>query len=184
MKNTNLKKRAASVAAAAVMTVSAAAGTTANVFNFGTGAGTMTVYAAESSVKILSSQGYGEGVYATWSSVSGASGYNVYVDGTQIDSMLIRQYSGYMRADAVGLKAGSHTIKIVPVIGGREDSSKAAETKANAYAHDRSGFAFVSGNANGAYNADGTLKSGHFYGWFLSDFLDKEKCEKIWKTNF
>ncbi|WP_051411556.1 dockerin type I domain-containing protein [Ruminococcus flavefaciens] len=159
MKNTNLKKRAASVAAAAVMTVSAAVGTTANVFNFGTGAKLMTVYAAESSVKILSSQGYGEGVYATWSSVSGASGYNVYVDGTQIDSMLIRQYSGYMRADAVGLKAGSHTIKIVPVIGGREDSSKAAETKANAYAHDRSGFAFVGGNANGAYNADGTLKS-------------------------
>ena len=32
--------------------------------------------------------------------------------------------------------------------------------------------------------ADGTLKSGHFYGWFLSDFVDKEKCEKIWKTNF
>lgn len=31
--------------------------------------------------------------------------------------------------------------------------------------------------------ADGTLKSGHFYGWFLSDFLDKEKAEKIWKTN-
>ena len=32
--------------------------------------------------------------------------------------------------------------------------------------------------------ADGTLKSGHFYGWFLSDFLDEEKCERIWKTNF
>ena len=65
-----------------------------------------------------------------WSSVSGASGYNVYVDGTQIDSMLIRQYSGYMRADAVGLKAGSHTMKVVPVVGGKEDASKAAETKA------------------------------------------------------
>ncbi|SEH40776.1 Pectate lyase [Ruminococcus flavefaciens] len=159
MKKTDLKRRAVSVAAAAVMTVSAAVGTTANVFDFGADVSVMTVYAADSSVKVLSSKGYGEGVYATWSSVSGASGYNVYVDGTQIDSMLIRQYSGYMRADAVGLKAGSHTIKIVPVIGGREDSSKAAETKANAYAHDRSGFAFVGGNANGAYNADGTLKS-------------------------
>jgi len=159
MRNTNLKKRAASVAAAAVITVSAAAGTTANVFTDGSGTSVMTVYAAESSVKILGSAGYGEGVYATWSSVSGASGYNVYVDGTQIDSMLIRQYSGYMRADAVGLRAGSHTIKIVPVIGGREDASKSAETKVNAYAHDRSGFAFVGGSASGAYNADGTLKS-------------------------
>ena len=159
MKNTNLKKRAASIAAAAVMTVSATVGTTASVLTAGIGTSALTAYAAESSVKVLSSAGYGEGIYATWSSVSGASGYNVYVDGTQIDSMLIRQYSGYMRADAVGLKAGSHTMKIVPVIGGKEDASKAAETKANAYAHDRSGFAFVGGNANGAYNADGTLKS-------------------------
>lgn len=159
MKNTNLKKRAASIAAAAVMTVSATVGTTASVLTAGIGTSALTAYAAESGVKVLSSAGYGEGIYATWSSVSGASGYNVYVDGTQIDSMLIRQYSGYMRADAVGLKAGSHTMKIVPVIGGKEDASKAAETKANAYAHDRSGFAFVGGNANGAYNADGTLKS-------------------------
>ena len=30
---------------------------------------------------MLSAVGYGEGMYATWSSVSGASGYNVYVDG-------------------------------------------------------------------------------------------------------
>ena len=89
MKKADLRKRAVSVAAAAVMTVSAAVGTTANVFDFGADASVMTVYAAESSVKVLSSKGYGEGVYATWSSVSGASGYNVYVDGTQIDSMLI-----------------------------------------------------------------------------------------------
>ncbi len=158
MKNNTLKKRAASLAAAAMMTVTAAGtvGTAMNVFLGGT---VLSAAAAESSVKVLSSVGYGEGVYATWSSVAGASGYNVYVDGAKIDDMLIRQYSGYMRADAVGLKAGSHTIKIVPVINGKEDGSKAAQAAATAYAHDRSGFAFVSGNANGAYNADGTLKS-------------------------
>ena len=120
---------------------------------------TTVVTAAETSVKILNTVGFGEGMYATWSSVSGASGYNVYVDGAQIDSMLIRQYQGYMRADAVGLKAGSHTMKVVPVINGKEDSSKAAETKASAYAHDRSGFGFVNGSSSGAYNDDGTLKS-------------------------
>ena len=82
MKNTNLKKRAASIAAAAVMTVSATVGTTASVLTAGIGTSALTAYAAESSVKVLSSAGYGEGIYATWSSVSGASGYNVYVDGT------------------------------------------------------------------------------------------------------
>ena len=98
-------------------------------------------------------------MYATWSSVSGAGGYNVYVDGVQIDTMLVRQYSGYLRADAVGLKAGSHTMRVVPVIGGKEDGSKAAEATATAYAHDRSGFGFVNGSSSGAYNNDGTLKS-------------------------
>lgn len=159
MKNTMMKLRAASVAAAAMMTVSAAVGTMNSFTGISIGTSVINAYAAESSVKVLSSAGFGEGMYATWSSVSGASGYNVYVDGAKIDSMLIRQYSGYMRADAVGLKAGSHTMKIVPVIGGKEDSSKSAEAKADAYAHDRSGFGFVNGNSNGAYNADGTLKS-------------------------
>ena len=156
MKNKVLSRRAAAIAAAAVMSASCMA----SIINSPVymPVNSMTASAADS-VSVLSSVGYGEGMYATWSAVSGAEGYNVYVDGVQIDSMLIRQYSGYMRADAVGLKAGSHTMKIVPVIGGKEDSSKAAETKADAYAHDRSGFGFVNGTSSGAYNEDGTLKS-------------------------
>ena len=153
-----IHRRAVSVAAAALMTVSCMAGGF-NVTSDRLLSSTITVYAAESTVKFQQSVGYAEGIYATWTSVSGASGYNVYVDGTQIDTMLVRQYPGYMRADAVGLKAGKHTLRVVPVINGSEDSSKAAETSASAYAHDRSGFAFVNGSANGAYNSDGTLKS-------------------------
>lgn len=159
MKNNLLKRRAASIAAAAMMTVSAAVGTAASSMPVIYAGSSLTAYAAESSVKILSSAGFGEGMYATWSSVSGAGGYNVYVDGVQIDTMLVRQYSGYLRADAVGLKAGSHTMRVVPVIGGKEDGSKAAEATATAYAHDRSGFGFVNGSSSGAYNNDGTLKS-------------------------
>ncbi|MBQ6181179.1 MAG: right-handed parallel beta-helix repeat-containing protein [Ruminococcus sp.] len=158
MKNTNIKRRAASVAAAAMLTISCAAGNFSITSDMMLSNPFVTV-AAESTVKFIQAVGYGEGVYATWSSVSGASGYNVYVDGVQIDTTLVRQYPGYMRADAVGLRSGNHTIKVVPVVSGKEDSSKAAQTTAAAYAHDRSGFAFVSGNANGAYNADGTLKS-------------------------
>ena len=120
-------KKAAAAAASAVMSVTAITGTLSNIFIPNLSDMAVTAAAAESSVKVLSAVGYGEGMYATWSSVSGASGYNVYVDGNKIDSMLIRQYAGFMRADALGLKAGSHTMKIVPIINGKEDSSKAAE---------------------------------------------------------
>ncbi|MCM1007763.1 MAG: right-handed parallel beta-helix repeat-containing protein [Ruminococcus flavefaciens] len=159
MKNMAMKKRIASIAAAAVVSVSCVAGTLGSANVILADNGSITAFAAESSVKFIQTVGYGEAMYATWSSVTGASGYNVYVDGVQIDSMLIRQYSGYMRADAVGLKSGSHTMKVVPVINGKEDSSKGAETKATAYAHDRSGFGWVNGTSSGAYNDDGTLKS-------------------------
>ena len=173
MRNNIMKKRIASIAAAAVMTASCSIGTLSSGFAFLTNGNTLTAFAAESSVKFISTVGYGEGMYAMWSSVSGASGYNVYVDGTQIDSMLIRQYSGYMRADAVGLKAGSHTMKVVPVVGGKEDSSKAAETKATSYAHDRSGFGFVNGDSSGAYNKDGSLKSNATVVYVTNDNKDK-----------
>ena len=159
MKNTRLRRRAASVLAAAVMSVSAvsgAVGSTPYILN----GGISTVFAAESAVKFYESVGYAEGLYATWAPVSGADGYNVYVDNKQIDSMLIRQYKGYFRADAVGLSAGSHTMKVVPVISKSEDTSKAASTSVTVYAHDRSGFGFVNGSSSGAYNDNGTLKSG------------------------
>ncbi|MDE6707835.1 MAG: right-handed parallel beta-helix repeat-containing protein [Oscillospiraceae bacterium] len=114
--------------------------------------------ASESSVKFTAQDGYTEGAYAEWTAVTNATGYNAYVDGTQIDSMLIRQYPDCFRVDAVGLKAGSHTIKVVPIIDGKEDASKAGETKITSTANDRSGFGFVNGTSSGAYNDDGTLK--------------------------
>ncbi|MBP0973110.1 MAG: right-handed parallel beta-helix repeat-containing protein, partial [Oscillospiraceae bacterium] len=80
-------------------------------------------------------------------------------DGTKIDDMLIRQYADRFRADALGLKAGSHKIKVVPVISGKEDGSKAAEVNITTTAHLRTGFGFVNGSSSGAYNDDGTLKS-------------------------
>lgn len=158
MRNSMMKKRIMAVAASAVMSISAMAGTIGMTVPMMTN-NLVNTFAAEASVKINATTGYAEGMYATWGIVSGATGYNVYVDGTQIDSMLIRQYSDYMRADAVGLKAGNHTMKIVPIINGKEDTSKSAEGSASVYAHDRSGFGFVNGTSSGAYNEDGTLKS-------------------------
>ncbi|MBQ8825093.1 MAG: pectate lyase, partial [Ruminococcus sp.] len=113
---------------------------------------------ASSSVSITKSVGYAEGAYVEWAPVSGADGYNVYCDGVQLDSMLVRQYPSNFRADAVGLKAGSHTLKVVPVSGGKEISGS-AEATVSVKAHDRSGFGFVNGTSSGAYNEDGTLKN-------------------------
>jgi len=158
MENKNLKRKIASLTTAALMLTGfgvAAVNTTGNIFV----SNKLMTASAASSVSVSESAGYAEGAYACWYPVDGATGYNVYCDGTQIDSMLIRQYSGYFRADAVGIKAGSHTLKIVPVINGKEDSSKAAEASVTSEAHDRSGFGFVNGTSSGAYNEDGTLKS-------------------------
>ena len=60
---------------------------------------------ASSSIAITKSAGYFEGTYAEWQPVSGADGYNVYCDGVQIDSMLIRQYKdGHLRRSGQGNK--------------------------------------------------------------------------------
>ena len=115
---------------------------------------------------VTAQSGWFEAAYAKWEAVSGASGYQVFIKPqggtyTQLDEELVRQYPGYFRADAVGLKAGSYVMKIVPVIGGKADESKAMETSAlNVIAHDRNGFAHYNRSEGvGAYNNDGTLKS-------------------------
>ena len=137
----------------------------------------ITAAASTSSVSITNASGYEEGAFAEWSAVSGASGYNVYVDGTKIDSMLIRQYPSCFRADALGLKAGSHTLKVVPVIGGKEDTSKAAEKSVTVTAHDRSGFGWVNGTSSGAYNEDGTLRNGAVVLYVTEDTKDTVSME-------
>ena len=114
---------------------------------------------AADAVRLTLAEGAGESAYCEWEPAAGASGYNVYADGKQLDSMLIRQYSGYFRADAVGLKPGTHTLKVVPLTGGKENASGAAEQTVTVTALDRSGFGFVGGTSSGAYNDDGTLKS-------------------------
>ncbi|MGN0317909.1 MAG: polysaccharide lyase family 1 protein, partial [Lachnospira sp.] len=124
------------------------------------------VHAASAS--ITEAAGDLETAYVEWTPVSGASGYNVYVKAAsaadsayvQLDDELIRKYPSYMRADAVGLKAGDYVMKVVPLNDGVEDTASAMVTeKLTVLAHDRSGFAFVNGTSSGAYNDDGTLKS-------------------------
>ncbi len=124
---------------------------------------------SSSAITILEAQGHLESAYIEWTGVSDAIGYNVYYKEesassfTKIDDMLVRLYPTYLRADAVGLKAGSYTLKVAPVFATGEGSD-AATANVTVATHDRSGFAFSQSStlkdASGAYNADGTLKSG------------------------
>ncbi len=122
-------------------------------------------------ITILEAKGHLESAYIKWTGVKDAVGYKVYYkeqsasEFTKIDDMLVRLYPTYLRADAVGLKAGSYTLKIVPVFASGESTDIATDTaNVTVAAHDRSGFAFSQSStlkdASGAYNADGTLKNG------------------------
>lgn len=116
------------------------------------------------SVTITESAGWLESAFVKWLPVAGADSYNVYYTGEgitnkKIDTQLIRSYGTYFRADVLGLKAGTYTLKIVPVTAGVEGA--ATETSAiSVLAHDRNGFAFEGGRMPGAYKADGTPKDG------------------------
>ena len=134
---------------------------------------------AAGGVTLKTAQGAAEAAFCEWEPVSGAEGYHVYADGKPLDNLLIRQYSGYYRADAVGLKAGSHTLKVVPLRNGQEDASAAAEQNVTVTAHDRSGFGFVNGSASGAYNDDGTLKSGAVVLYVTDETKDTVKLDVI-----
>lgn len=115
------------------------------------------------SQQITEASGWLESAFVKWQPVSNAQTYNVYYTGEgvvdrKIDTQLIRSYGSYFRADIPGLKAGSYTVKIKPVISGVEGTGTTTSSL-TVKAHDRSGFAFANSRVPGAYNADGTPKS-------------------------
>lgn len=132
---------------------------------------------AKAAVTINEAAGWFESAYVTWQKTAGMS-YHVYVSPaatdtwTKLDDELVREYPTYGRADALGLKAGSYHLKVVPVSNGAEVGADAAVTDAlTVMAHDRSGFAHVGvSDGIGAYKNDGTLK-------------DNAKVLYVWANN-
>lgn len=119
-------------------------------------------------VEITKAAGWLETAYVEFKDYAGATNYNVYVKGgqysdfTKIDGQLVRGYGSFNRADALGLKAGTYEIKVVPVNGGGEMAS-AANTATNLVVKNvnRDGYAHYNATEGiGAYNNDGTLKDG------------------------
>lgn len=115
---------------------------------------------------IRRAQGWQESAYVKWDLMEGAT-YNVYIQGgdyadwTAIDAPLVRLYAAYGRADVVGLRAGYYRLRVVPVMDGKERTDRTSETGSlRVVNYDRSGFAHKDYQGVGAYNDDGTLKSG------------------------
>lgn len=118
-------------------------------------------------VQISEAKAWLESAYVKFEKYEGAKTYNIYVKGgqysdyTKIDAQLVRDYGSYGRADALGLKAGTYSMKVVAVNeSGTEIAGTASEaTGLQVVNFSREGFAFM-GYTPGAYNEDGTLKNG------------------------
>ena len=119
---------------------------------------------SDASLEVIKCSGDLESAYVEWKANAAYSDYNVYYrsEGEAsykvIDKMLIRKYSDYYRADALGLKAGKYEIKVVPVNNNADIEDKKVTLNVNVLAHERTGYAFSGGSSSGAYNDDGTLK--------------------------
>ena len=112
-------------------------------------------------IQITEAKGWQESAYLKWTPFEGASSYNVYVDDKKIDAQLIRQYASYYRADVLGLKAGTYSVKVVPVNAeGTEIAGANTASNLVVKSFNREGFAHFKYDGVGAYNNDGTLKAG------------------------
>ena len=112
-------------------------------------------------IQITEAKGWQESAYLKWAPFEGASSYNVYVDDKKIDAQLIRQYASYYRADVLGLKAGTYSVKVVPVNAeGTEIAGVNTVSNLVVKNYNREGFAHFKYDGVGAYNNDGTLKAG------------------------
>ena len=118
-------------------------------------------------VVLIEQGGWLESSYVTWQKTSGLT-YHVYISPasteswTKLDDELVREYTDYGRADALGLQAGAYQFKVVPVNNGTEVASDAAISPIiDVKAYNREGFAHKQAGTMGigAYNNDGTLKS-------------------------
>lgn len=112
-------------------------------------------------IQITEAKGWQESAYLKWAPFEGASSYNVYVDDKKIDAQLVRQYASYYRADVLGLKAGTYSVKVVPVNAeGAEITGANTASNLVVKSYNREGFAHFKYAGVGAYNNDGTLKAG------------------------
>lgn len=138
-------------------------------------------------VTFSESAGWLETAFVKWQPVANAGRYNVYYTGEgvvdrKIDDYLIRSYGTYFRADIPGLKAGSYTISVKPVILGVEGTGSTT-TSLTVLPQDRTGFAFHNGRVPGGYKADGTPKDNAIVLYITQKSKDYVPFNVITKAN-
>lgn len=150
--------------------------------------GSGTYVNASGKVEIIDARGWRESAYITWKPFDGATSYRVQVKGenitayTTIDQQLVRNYGTYGRADVVGLKAGTYSLRVIPVKDGTEVTDAANEaTSLTVKAYPRQDFAhFKWANGVGAYNNDGTLKTGARVLYVTKDNAKTVTCDVVY----
>ncbi len=138
-------------------------------------------------VTLNDASGWIETAFVKWQPVANAGRYNVYYSGEgvvdkKIDDYLIRSYGSYFRADIPGLKAGSYTISVKPVVLGVEGAGSTTGTL-TVMPHDRNGFAFHNGRVPGGYKADGTPKDNAVIIYITQKSKDSVPFNVITKAN-
>lgn len=122
-------------------------------------------FVADSELILTAVGGYEEGAFVEFLAQSEKSdGYKVEYKTKSasdsaykaVDGALIRVNDGKVRADVLGLSAGEYTLRVT-------DGAKSTVKDVTVTAYDRSGYAHFGADAGvGAYNADGTPKSGAY----------------------
>lgn len=116
----------------------------------------------EKGIEVLAAQGWQESAYITFKKYEGAETYRVEVNGKAIDGQLIRDYGSYVRADAVGLKAGTYSLHVVALDKEGKEIADAENTvnDIEVMNYDRQGYAHFGnyGTGVGAYKDNGELK--------------------------
>jgi len=120
-----------------------------------------TITVSGAAPELTSAAGWTEALYVQWSNDSNAADAAVYYKLSSdsaykaADAPLIRQDGTGGRVDIPGLKAGNYDIRIIT-----SDGTELARKEIPVRADDRSGYAHFNYSGVGAYNDDGTPKSG------------------------
>ena len=130
------------------------------------------------SVTITRVVGWLESAYLEWNPVPDAA-YTVRYkkSGTSawstLDTPLIRDYGGFIRADVLGLEHGKYEFEV------SANDGAPATASASVASHDRCGYAFTSDTVPGAYNENGTLKDGAIVIYVDNDNFDSVKLTVV-----
>ena len=92
-------------------------------------AAALTAISVNAQIILKDAGGWLETAWAEWFALPGVKAYNAYVsdastgEWSRLDDELVRSYGDYGRVDALGLKEGVYSLRIVPVVDGVEDEA-------------------------------------------------------------